>query len=248
MRNEFLLRAFRGGHPTWSGLETACSGQASPAFDATASRKSMFERSRILLEQYYGALLNKGMSLRAKHLIHELRARLRTLQWLHSRLVDLDKQVEGEARASIPPSEAQPDVMKCVFSDGGRPHNDDFREGKVAFSSADELRALLEAFYYCAFRVRDILRDRRAVLQGLGSFEAVGIRNVRNHLIEHSDGPSGIIVSSFATGGPVGPQLKPIRWSSDPIGTNDDGLHANAAELDMALVGVLERAIAVLAA
>jgi hypothetical protein len=204
----------------------------------------MFERSRLLLEQYYCALLSKGIiSLRAEHLLHELRGRLRTLQWLHARLIDLDQKIEAQARAELPLGQSETAVRICVFSDHGRPHCEDHREGQLPFSDADELRALLEAFYYCGFRIRDILRDGRKELGGLGAFEAVGVRNVRNHLVEHPDGVSGVIVSSFSAGGPVGPRIRPIRWSLDPPGTNDPGLHANATEFNAALESLLEAAI-----
>jgi hypothetical protein len=38
--------------------------------------------------------------------------------------------------------------------------------------------------------------------------------------------------------------MRPIRWSLDPLGTNDPGLHANATEFNTALESVLEAAIA----
>ena len=102
----------------------------------------------------------------------------------------------------------------------------------------------MEAFYYSAHRVRDIFRDSVNELPGLSNFEAVGIRNARNHLIEHPRGHSGVLVYTFAVGGPVGPQLRPIQWSGDPPGTQDQGLHQNAKEFEEALNATLERAIA----
>src|SRR5687767_13350385 len=62
------------------------------------------------------------------------------------------------------------------------------------------------------------------------TYQAFRASTLRNHLVEHPDGKSGVLVFSFAAGGPVGPQMKPLRWSNDPDGTLDEGLHKNAAE------------------
>lgn len=208
----------------------------------------MFEQSRILLEQYYCLMLTKGMSRRAEHMLHEVRGRLRALQWLHHRLVDLDRRLEQEQRKQQPPGTPVPNVMKLVFTDAARPDCQTYRHAALPFALSDELRVLLEAFYYSAHRVRDIFRDSANELPGLSNFEAVGVRNVRNHLVEHPGGKSGVLVFSFAAGGPVGPQLKPVRWSLDSPGTHDEGLHKNAAEFDKSLNRILERGIEALAA
>src|SRR5207253_1827604 len=184
----------------------------------------MFEQVRILLEKYYCTLLRKGMSLRAENLLHEVRSRLRMLEWLHQRLVSLDRDLEAEGRAQLPASAPAPDVFKQVFTDSERPDCADFRHARLSASNADELRILLEAFYYCAHRTRDIFRDSGSELPGMSAFESVGVRNVRNHLVEHPAGKEGVIVNTFAAGGPVGPELKPLRWSLDPEGTKDAGL------------------------
>jgi hypothetical protein len=189
----------------------------------------MFDQSRILVEQYYCALLTSGKASKlAEHLLHEVRGRLRSLQWTHHRLVQLDAKLDATGRARSP--ESQPVVLKQIFSDGGRPDCTTHRHAQLPFEIQDEVRVLLESFYYSAHRVRDILRDGREALPGVASFEAVGVRNVRNHLVEHPSKKGGVLVPSIATGGPVGPQLKPLRWSLDESGTHDAGLHANAAE------------------
>jgi hypothetical protein len=145
----------------------------------------MFEHSRQLLEQYYCTLIRKGVSKRGEHLMHELRSRLRMLEWLQAQLFALDKQLEMESRAEIPPDSAQPEVMKLLFTDSGRPDCATYRHAQTPFSPSDELRTLLEAFYYNAHRVGDILRDSSGDLPGPSRFDPVGVRNVRNHLIEH---------------------------------------------------------------
>lgn len=206
----------------------------------------MFEQSRILTEQYYCALLASGKASKlAEHLLHEVRGRLRTLNWTHHRLVQLDAELDAVGRAHDPKS--QPAVLKQVFSDGGRPDCIAYRHAQLPFEKQDEVRVLLESFYYSAHRVRDILRNGREPLPGVDSFEAVGIRNVRNHLVEHPSKNGGVVVPSIATGGPVGPQLKPLRWSLDESGTHDAGLHANAAEFEAEFDAAMRIGIAALA-
>ena len=107
------------------------------------------------------------------------------------------------------------------------------------------MRLLLESFYYSAHRVRDILRDNDDVLPGLSSFECGGVRNVRNHLVEHPEGKSGVRIFSIKCGGPVGPQLKPIRFTLDPKGTVDEGLHANCKEFLVNLERCLQSCVLV---
>ena len=204
----------------------------------------MFERSRVLLEEYYWLRLSEGISKPAEHMLHEVRVRLRTLQWLHARLVDLDRELERDWREKRGSDFAGSDIVKIIYTDRARPTPPDYEEAKSAFARPDELRVFLEAFYYSAHRVRDIFQDSVNELPGLSNFEAVGIRNARNHLIEHPRAPSGVLVYTFAVGGPVGPQLRPIQWSGDPPGTQDQGLHQNAKEFEEALNATLERAIA----
>lgn len=165
------------------------------------------------------------------------------LQWMHSRLLELDHKLDAEARAAVPAGTPAPAVIKQVFTDASRPDCAGYKHALVEFTAADEVRLLLEAFYYSAHRIRDILQDGREDLRGVGKFEAVGVRNARNHLIEHPGGPNGVLVFSIATGGPVGPQLKPLRWSLDQPGTMDDGLQKNASEFEAALNTVLKKAI-----
>lgn len=171
----------------------------------------MFERSRLLLEEYYCRLLATQPDCRAEHLLQEIRGRLRGLQWLLRRLRELDQRLDTDARRAIPLGQPQPDIIKQVFADATRPDCAGYNHATFEFAPEDEVRVLLEAFYYSAHRIRDILQAGRSLLTGIGRFEAEGVRNVRNHLVEHPDGTNGVLVFSTATGGPVGPQMKPVR-------------------------------------
>jgi len=51
------------------------------------------------------------------------------------------------------------------------------------------------------------------------------------------------LVYSFATGGPVGPQMKPQKWSLDALGTHDEGLHKNAKEFDEVFLATFQEAL-----
>jgi len=206
----------------------------------------MFEESRLLVERYYCALLASGTaSRRAEYLLEELRGRLRALQWCHARLLELDAQIEARGRADI--TGRQPEVLKQIFTDRTPPDCDSYRHATLPFELQDEVRVLLEAFYYSAHRVRDVLRDGRRELTGIGTFEAVGVRNARNHLVEHPHKVNGVLLFSLATGGPVGPQLRPLRWSMDAPGTQDPGLHANAAEFESTFNSALRAGLDALA-
>lgn len=202
----------------------------------------MFAECRSALEVYGVWLISHTLSTRADHLIQEVRARLRHLEWLFARAMVLNDQLEAAARASLPSGHPKPDVVKQVFVAQSVRKSDPATQATHPFQPSDELWVLLEAFYYSAHRIRDILRDYKDELPGLQGFEAAGVRTVRNHLVEHTSRSSGVLVPSVACGGPVGPQLRLIRWSLDPAGSSEGGLPANAAEFCRALQSTLRRA------
>ena len=57
-----------------------------------------FSSVRLQIEAYYAARLVQHMTPRGEHLLHELRGRLRRLEWIHSRLLDLEATLLQEAR------------------------------------------------------------------------------------------------------------------------------------------------------
>ena len=56
----------------------------------------MFQRCRTLIEDYIDALRVRGMTTRGEHLLQEARARLRQVQWIHDRLLQLEKKLQEE--------------------------------------------------------------------------------------------------------------------------------------------------------
>lgn len=164
-----------------------------------------------------------------------MRARLRQLQWLYDRLLTLESDLQQEAFAEMSPDTPKPVVLKQLFTEQSVRRSDPELQAQLQAQKSDELRILLEAFYYSAHRVRDILRDHKTDLPKIVGFECSGIRDVRNHLVEHPGRAKGVLVFSVACGGPVGPQLRLLRWSLDPKGSDDQGLHHNAKEFENAL-------------
>lgn len=106
---------------------------------------------------------------------------------------------------------------------------------------SEPLETLSEAFYWIAFRARRVIR----MLPDMGSFEAEGVRNTRNKLIEHAEGKdSGVVISSFGWGAPQGPVIKAIRYGEHADLWPDQGLFNNAAEFAERLRALAEDALA----
>jgi len=106
-----------------------------------------------------------------------------------------------------------------------------------------EIKLHVECFYYFAARARSIIRGMPQVK----SFEATGVRNVRNHLIEHPEGRASQVLSrSFGFGGANGPVVKAIRESTETAHP-DAGLFAKPREFADNLEKTLENAVRALA-
>lgn len=114
-------------------------------------------------------------------------------------------------------------------------------EHQVWNDASLELLTFTEAFYYFAHRVRQIFR--KELIPGLKRFEAEGVRNVRNHLMEHPESKDGVEAPhSWGWGKEHGPVLKAVR----PVGDmrfSDPGLYVNAQELADNLEAALQRAL-----
>jgi hypothetical protein len=124
-----------------------------------------------------------------------------------------------------------------------------------------ELRILLEAFYQSAWRVIVLLDDRDKPFEGVGKLKRKcnGVRNVRNHLIDHPEKESRIFVQNFSYGDPEGPKLKFVHQGetvfaedgsplsslepANPANRDwlDEGLYVNAAEMVKVLGGMLSK-------
>lgn len=202
----------------------------------------MFAPCRSELEAYAAWLCGRGMSVDADHLLQEVRLRLRQLEWTYARCMELSAQLDTQARSALPPGSDPTSVLKQVFREQPVRDSNPVHQATLPFQPHDELWVLIESFYYSAHRIRDIFRDNRDALPGLHNFEAIGVRTARNHLIEHTGRTGGVLVPSIACGGPVGPQLRLLRWSRDMPGSHDPGLPANASEFTSQLLSAISRA------
>ena len=99
------------------------------------------------------------------------------------------------------------------------------RRSKKCLIPSYKLWMFVECFYYISFRTRTLLRS----VPGLASFDCPGIRDVRNHLIEHPEGKSsGVLENSFSWGRSYGPVIKSRR--RDTMVFMDKGLYVNYLE------------------
>lgn len=89
-----------------------------------------------------------------------------------------------------------------------------------------EIELLVETFYYAAWRLRELLRNQAWCRK----FDPIGVRAVRNHLLEHPH-QYGAVNQSFTYGHDLrdGPRLKP--FGPHNLLVTDPGLYRNALEL-----------------
>ncbi len=105
----------------------------------------------------------------------------------------------------------------------------------------DDMQIFTESFYYFAFRARTVIR----ALPGLKNFECVGVRNVRNKLIEHAErADSQIMGISFGWGSTRGPIVKAHRSADKKDLWVDQGLFVNSDEFSQNLEITIARASA----
>ena len=105
------------------------------------------------------------------------------------------------------------------------------------------MRLLTESYYYFSFRLRQLLRNDAHPFFGLGSFESVCVRNVRNHLIEHPEGKSSRIFNrTFSWTKESGMHLKTGRQSWESNEFIDSGFVANSDEFNQNLSKALDNA------
>jgi hypothetical protein len=99
-----------------------------------------------------------------------------------------------------------------------------------------EMHTYTEAFYWIASRLQQVMKQ----LPGL-SFKAAGVRDVRNHLIEHPEGKaSGVIFGVIGLRADVGPVIKTgRRLGHQEAKWTDAGLKPNAEEYARNLERVL---------
>lgn len=122
------------------------------------------------------------------------------------------------------------------------------RQDKAAIENAikidAELFILTEWFYYTAWRLREIAHPKTCGLPGLCGFEAVGVREVRNHILQHPENYDlNRQVQSTAVDDTAGPMLGVAYWTPPAKPFRDRGLYNNALEFATNLKKKLSLAI-----
>jgi hypothetical protein len=187
-------------------------------------------------EDYVQAARRKDASAIHFELAVEAVERLKQLDLLLTRVAAIQRHVSTGKNLRICdfllPVEAMPVGLETAD------------EGQVIAEGFLHARLYAETFYYLAFRFRQILTTQnpatgKYAFPNLKSFEAMGVRDVRNHLLEHPEGRTSQVFSQdHSLGGFDGPKLK-----IDASGTAhvDRGLFVNAAEFKQAVETLLMR-------
>jgi len=99
-------------------------------------------------------------------------------------------------------------------------------------------------FYYLAHRAQSILGSKKYVLPHVSRYRpAIGVREVRNKILEHPRSDEAVSISGTANHSHLGPRVRPSR-DGQPL-ENGDGrgwLFADAAELIGSIADALVRA------
>jgi hypothetical protein len=165
------------------------------------------------------------------NLAAEVKVRLGQLQFIIDRVQLVETDGESKAiRASIAAAQESPAKAFEVFSN-------------LIGAVSTEAQVLAEAFYNCAWRIYYLIRQRPKPLPEV-SFDCVGVRDVRNQLIQHPEKGDKIFVQSFVSGGPDGPILKPWRPAGTAATFQDKGLYVNAQEFASNFSRALDDALA----
>lgn len=144
--------------------------------------------------------------------------RLAQIDFLYQRVVEL----QGESHA------VSNQLLVLVTKNAGEYTDSEDRFTSIVRDGTFQIRLYAEAFYYFAARFVAILKRYSA----FKNLDVPGIRNVRNHLIEHSDKPaSGITQQNWSHGSGIGPMFKTSRRKGQKPIPLDKGLFANATEL-----------------
>lgn len=209
----------------------------------------MFQETIKLFDQYCHSFETAPTELH-QHLAAEVKERLKQLDLIIVRAHGLE-QSDNEVHRRIQSAMSSHGVN--IFAAGmasedkasSEPASVIEGEFQQAIEISIELRLFTEAFYYFAARIRTILLHRTHPLPYLQSFECKGVRDVRNHLIEHPEGVSSqVFVQSFSYGNAQGPILKDSRPPDQGSAFADHGLYRNAEEFKVNLEQVLKNAIA----
>jgi hypothetical protein len=156
----------------------------------------------------------------------EVVERLAQLAFLEAELMRLDEAFGTVAMVAITNENGEVEHYNATFE----------RDQQLRFG----MRLGAEAFYYFAFRIRKILRNAEFPFPGFAKFEASGVRDVRNHLIEHPEGGASRVMNQTWSWTPeTGIALKTGRQEWEPKSFIDKGFRANVVEFTNAFANCL---------
>lgn len=105
----------------------------------------------------------------------------------------------------------------------------------------EELTLWTDCFYHIAWRAVCITASTNPkAFPGLGTITAVGIRDVRNHLIQHPQ--ASALAQAWTLSAEAGPRLKPLEHRPGSKAPDDRGVFANAEEFRTTVNASLEHA------
>ena len=205
-------------------------------------QKQRFFDSIIRLFETYRKRMNRKRPKRYNaHLGHEVHRRLKQLSFLCKNIRSYETRIDKIIPRALGISSA--DMMKAKITGVAPLAAHSPKDIAVFGTLLFELELFVESFYLLAWRIRSILRHKKKyILPHLNTFEARGIRDVRNSLIEHPE-DSQIFMQSFSCGGDRGPVLKNGRPAGDPWKIYDKGLWVNAKEFRDNLEKLLRKAL-----
>lgn len=208
----------------------------------------MFTSIISLLDEYYRAADRANTPGFNRNLAGEFKARLEQLQWILARIRETESVATGITGRYLNAFHAHIQRTKDAGLDlETTPLASDVSMSKEEFqrhsSALMEIEVLRDAFYFLAFRAQQIANSGAKPMPGV-RFDARGVRNVRNLLIEHPErADPQVLMMSSAWGGKTGPVVKALREGGQEDAFVDRGLYVNAAEYRDKVERALRRAI-----
>jgi hypothetical protein len=191
----------------------------------------MFEMARDLFKAYCAQLAKTGAALEHEYQL-EVDERLTNMEFIVSRVKSLATRTACSDQAASIVHDTYLNSIPHLRDSRDSDRQMGFFEHRKAtmplLLNDTEIRVLNEAFYYCAGRARTVLRD---AFPGLGNFEADGVRDVRNQLLEHPEGKKSTVIENGSSFGfDCGPVIKGVRRVDKVHIFPDKGLYINAQE------------------
>jgi hypothetical protein len=190
------------------------------------------DRAIAAFDEYY-RLQDKRTGGKFNDIGIEARRRIEQCRRLLQLAIAAQSSAHADLQVAMAPAPTDPnsDYAKWVEGPEYRAWQQSLQTDSVRASVArsiltqTDLELYSESFYWIAFRARHALR----AMPGFGSFEAEGVRDVRNKLLEHPEEKgSGVLWGGFAWGATQGPVIKAVRYENQAQIFPDAGLYVNA--------------------